>query len=53
MALGLSCMGIVLSSRMLLHVEAHPGAWWKFACCGLVGLTNAMLFLQLAQCDIA
>ena len=23
--------------------------WWMFSCCGLLGLTNAVVFLQLAQ----
>jgi len=39
----------VLASRWLLHTDAHPDAWWKFALCGLLGLANAIAFLQIAQ----
>jgi H(+)-translocating pyrophosphatase len=45
----LSTAGVLFSSHWLLYVPEHPDAWWKFACCGLVGLCNAVLFLQLAQ----
>ena len=38
-----------ISRRTLLYTEDYPDAWWKFAGCGLLGLTNAMVFLQLAQ----
>ena len=48
-ALALSSMVIVFSTRWLLHTPEHPDAWWKFALCGLLGLVNALTFLQLAQ----
>ena len=48
-ALVLSAIGVTIASYTLLHTAAYPDAWWKFACCGMVGLCNALLFLQLAQ----
>ncbi len=48
-ALTLSCGGVFLASYSFLYTDAYPDAWWKLACCGLVGLFNAVLFLQLAQ----
>lgn len=48
-ALSLSAIGVVFSSRWLLYTTEHPDAWWKFALCGLLGLCNALAFLQLAQ----
>ncbi len=48
-ALALSAVGVLAASKLLLSVDEYPDAWWKFACCGLVGLCNAILFLQLAQ----
>lgn len=48
-ALVLSCVGLIVACSQLLHSPAHPDAWWLFACCGLVGLCNALLFLQIAQ----
>lgn len=48
-ALSLSAVGVVTASRWLLHTDQHPDAWWKFAGCGLVGLCNALAFLQIAQ----
>ncbi len=48
-SLMLSCIGVVVCSRTLLHTDAYPDAWWKFAGCGLLGLCNAIVFLQLAQ----
>jgi Na+/H+-translocating membrane pyrophosphatase len=48
-ALALSSVVIVFSTRWLLHTPEHPDAWWKFALCGFLGLCNALTFLQLAQ----
>ena len=48
-ALSLSAIAILFSSRWLLHTPDFPDAWWKFALCGLLGLCNALAFLQLAQ----
>jgi len=48
-ALSLSALVVVFCSRWLLHTPDHPDAWWKFAMCGLLGLCNALAFLQLAQ----
>ena len=48
-ALSLSTLGVILASWCFLYTDTHPDAWWKFACCGLVGLLNAVIFLQLAQ----
>ena len=49
-ALALSSVVVVFASHQLLATEQHPDAWWRFACCGLIGLCNALTFLQLAQC---
>jgi len=48
-ALTLSSICMLVSCRLLLHTPEWPDAWWRFACCGLVGLCNALIFLQLAQ----
>ena len=48
-ALSLSAVGVLFASRWLLHTPQYPQAWWKFSCCGLLGLCNALTFLQLAQ----
>jgi len=48
-ALSLSTFGVIIASYCFLYTDTHPDAWWKFACCGLVGLLNAVIFLQLAQ----
>ena len=48
-AMAKASKGSTDASYTLLHTAAYPDAWWKFACCGMVGLCNALLFLQLAQ----
>ena len=48
-SLFLASLCIVFSSRLLLHTPQFPDAWWRFALCGMLGLCNAVLFLQLAQ----
>ena len=48
-ALSLSAVGVFVASYLFLSTEQYPDAWWKLGCCGLVGLINAVLFLQLAQ----
>ena len=40
-ALSLSAAGVLFASRCLLYTDEHPDAWWKFACCGLLGLRIA------------
>jgi len=39
----------VASTRMFLHVEEHPDAWWHFCLCGIVGMVSGFIVVLITQ----
>merc|ERR1719436_586306 len=48
-AVGLAAILFAAATRILLHVEAAPSAWWHFLLCGLYGMVTGFLIVLITQ----
>ena len=48
-AVSLAAVGFVALTRLLLHTEQAPDAWWHFALCGMVGIFTCYAFILITQ----
>lgn len=48
-AISLAVVGFGIACRIMLASEKHPGAWWWFYLCGLIGIACAYTFVFIAQ----
>src|SRR5206468_7160639 len=45
----LAAIGFVGGTYWLLNPAAHPGAWWHFALCGVIGIATSIAFVYITQ----
>ncbi len=45
----LAAGGVVGGTYWLLNPAAAPGAWWRFALCGLIGLLTSVAFVYVTE----
>src|SRR2546422_1573193 len=43
----LAAIGFVGGTYWLLNPAAHPGAWWHFALCGVIGIATSIAFVYI------
>lgn len=48
-SVALASVGFFAITRMLLHSEQAPDAWWHFALCGMVGILCCYAFILITQ----
>jgi H+-translocating diphosphatase len=48
-SVALASVGFFGITRMLLHTEQAPDAWWHFALCGMVGILCCYAFILITQ----
>ena len=48
-AISLAVFGFGAACRFMLATEKHPGAWFYFYLCGLIGIACAYTFVFIAQ----
>jgi len=48
-AISLAVFGFGAACRLMLATEKHPGAWFYFYLCGLIGIACAYTFVFIAQ----
>jgi len=48
-SVSLATVGFFMITRLLLHTDVAPDAWWHFALCGLVGIVTCYLFIIITQ----
>ena len=46
---GLAAVLFSLISYLMLDVPVAPGAWWRFALCGIIGLATSFLLIAATQ----
>ncbi|MBI4543386.1 MAG: sodium-translocating pyrophosphatase [Gemmatimonadetes bacterium] len=49
LAAGLAGLGFIAATRWLLDFPTHPGAWWRFALAGLIGIATSIAFVYITQ----
>src|SRR5437667_455660 len=45
----LAAIGFAGGTYWLLNPAAHPGAWWHFALCGVIGIATSIAFVYITQ----
>src|SRR5579885_1962979 len=45
----LAAAGFVGGTYWLLNPPGHPGAWWHFALCGVIGIATSIAFVYITQ----
>ena len=48
-SVALASVGFFAITRMLLHTDHAPNAWWHFALCGMVGILCCYAFILITQ----
>jgi H(+)-translocating pyrophosphatase len=48
-AVGLAAIFFAAATKVLLHVESAPDAWWHFLLCGLYGMVTGFLIVLITQ----
>jgi len=41
--------GFFAATKWLLHSDANPDAWWKYFCCGMIGVLTSVAFVFITQ----
>jgi len=48
-SLVLAVICFVFATRLMLHTEKHPDAWWHYMLCGFVGLMTSYILILITQ----
>ncbi len=49
LAAALAMVGFAAATKWLLASDTNPDAWWKYLCCGGIGILNSIAFVYITQ----